>query len=104
MTDTEAKPGKAEKTPEQKAKTYATRSVAKALSKLGEGTPEELKARWNDNMTNYMIEARKVIRALGKAGVTLQVDEERAAKANRGGAGKRGKKGGTESSAANADD
>ena len=93
MTDTEATATTAEKTPAQKAQRHAVRVIARALSKLEEGTPEEVKARWADNKDKYTSEARKVARALTKDGITFQLDEENTLQAKRGGgAGKRGKK------------
>lgn len=90
MTDTEATATTAEKTPAQKAQRHAVRVIARALSKLEEGTPDEVKARWADNKDKYTSEARKVARALNKDGITFQLDEENTMQAKR--AGKRGKK------------
>lgn len=95
MTDTEATDPKAEATPEQKAQRHAARVIARALSKLEQGTPEEQKERWTENKTKYTGEARKLVRAMTKDGLTLQLDETKTAKAKRGpGGGKRGKKAG----------
>ena len=104
MTDTEATASepatkvKKEKTPEQKAQSHATRVVARALSKLEEGTSEEQKTRWSEGKTKYTSDARKLVRALGKSGVAMQLDETKTAKAKRaaGGrtGGKKGKKAG----------
>ena len=100
MTDTEATADtaegtadKAEATPEQKAQRQAARTIARALSKLEEGTPEEQKARWSEKKTEYGTQARRLVRALVKDGITFKVDEDAPKKGKRGG-GKKGKKAG----------
>jgi hypothetical protein len=81
MTDTAATAP--EKTPEQKANTHAIRAIARAFSKFEEGSPEEVKARWTENKGTYTSQARKIVRALGRDGITLQLDETQTRKAKR---------------------
>ncbi len=85
MTDTEATApeAKAEKTPEQEAQRHATRVLAKALSRLEDGTSEEKKARFTENKTKYSGDARKLVKALTKEGVSFSVDETATSKAKR---------------------
>ena len=81
MTDTEATAAKPEKTPEQEAQRQATRARAKALSRIEDGTPEEKKARLSENKTKYSGDARKLIKAMTKDGISFSV-EDAASKAN----------------------
>lgn len=78
MTDTAAEAPKVKKpaTPEQAAARQATRSVARALARL-EGKPgdDDFKARWNEKKADYTTEARKLVRALTKEGITLAAGE-----------------------------
>lgn len=83
MTDTEATAAKAEKTPEQEAQRHATRILARALSKLEEGTPEEQKARRSENKAKYSANSRKLIKALTKEGISFSVDPAASSKAKR---------------------
>ena len=85
MTDTEATApkAKAEKTPEQEAQRQATRVLAKALSRMEDGTPEEKKARLTENKAKYAADARKLIKSLTKEGVTFSVNEAASSKAKR---------------------
>lgn len=91
MTDTAATAPKPEKTPEQEAQRHVARVLSRALSKLEDGTPEEKKARMSENKTKYSGDARKLVKALTKEGISFSVDEaasktKRAArKANKGG-------------------
>ena len=83
MTDTEATAPKPEKTPEQEAQRQATRVLAKALSRIEDGTPEEKKARLTDNKAKYSGDARKLIKALTKEGIAFSVNEAASTKAKR---------------------
>ena len=85
MTDTEATApkAKAEKTPEQEAQRQATRMLAKALSRLEDGTPVEKKARLTENKTKYSADARKLVKALTKEGISFTVNEAATTKAKR---------------------
>lgn len=91
MTDTEVKAPKPESTPEQKMQRQVSRTLAKALSKLeGKGTPEETKARWSEGKTKFTADARKLVKALTREGISFQVNEEGTTKAKR--AARRSKK------------
>ncbi len=83
MTDTEATAAKAEKTPEQEAQRQATRVLAKALSRMEDGTPEEKKARLTENKAKYSADARKLIKSLTKEGISFSVNEAATSKAKR---------------------
>ncbi len=85
MTDTEATAPKqkAEKTPEQEAQRHVTRVLAKALSRMEEGTAEEQKARLTENKAKYTADARKLVKALTKDGVSFTVNDAETSKAKR---------------------
>lgn len=84
MTDTEATADKPEATPEQAAQRASIKAMARALMKLeGNGSREELKARWDEGKSKYTGDARKLVKALARDGVTLTVNEEDSAKAKR---------------------
>lgn len=85
MTDTEANAPqeKREKTPEQEANRQATRALAKALSRLEGGTPEEQRTRRSENKDKYSSDAKALVKALTKEGISFVYDEASSAKAKR---------------------
>ena len=90
MTDSETPAPKAKKqvTPEQLAARRASRFVARALARAdGKAGDKDFKARWTAKKADYTAEARKLVRAMTKEGVTLSVAE--GAKAGKRGKGKK---------------
>lgn len=84
MTDTEATADKPESTPEQAAHRATIKALSRALMKLeGKGSREELKARWDEGKTKYTGDARALVKALAREGVTFTVDADESAKAKR---------------------
>lgn len=89
MTDTEAAKPKKQVTPEQQAARKATRSVARALARTESKAGEtEFKATWDEKKSHYTGEARKLVRALAREGLTITAAEGGKLK----GKGKGGKK------------
>lgn len=84
MTDTAATAPKKTKSPEKLAKSKAERLIARALPTLeGEATNEDMKARREAGKAKYEADAKAIVKALTKGGMTFQYNEADSAKTKR---------------------